>query len=69
MAYCLTKLNHRQIQVWKLLAESHTSKQIAGMLGLQQSTIEWHRAKLKRATKMNLAQLTREAIRIGLIEL
>lgn len=63
------KLSRRQSQVWKLLAESYSSKQIAGLLGIADKTVQWHRCELRRKTKMNLAQLTREALRIGLIEL
>lgn len=63
------KLRPCQIQVWKMLAESFTSKHIALIFGISNKAVEWHRAKLSRKMNMNLAQLTREAIRIGLIEL
>ena len=62
-------MSPRKVQVWKLMATSHNTKQIAGMLGIDKTTVQWHRKELERVTKMNLAQLTCEAIRIGLIEL
>ena len=57
-------LTVRERDVWKMLAESHTTKAIAGVLGLSNKTVEWHRAKLsKKLGAHDLAALTRLAIR------
>jgi DNA-binding NarL/FixJ family response regulator len=47
------KLTEREFQVFKLLGEAHSTKEIAFMLHLSPKTIESHRDKIK--TKLGLA--------------
>ncbi|MFJ2112664.1 MULTISPECIES: response regulator [unclassified Streptomyces] len=59
----------REEEILKLVAEGHTSKEIAGLLLISAKTVERHRANLlqKLGLKDRL-ELTRYAIRAGLIE-
>ena len=57
-------LTVRERDVWKMLAESHTTKAIAGVLGLSNKTVEWHRAIIYRKLNVHdLAALTKAGIR------
>lgn len=62
-------ITDREEQILKLVAEGHTSQQIAGLLVISPKTVERHRANLlaKLGLKDRL-ELTRYAIRVGLIE-
>ena len=54
----------RERNVLQLIAEGHTSKQIAGVLNVSVKTVELHRAALKRKLKLSSsASLVRYAIR------
>jgi DNA-binding CsgD family transcriptional regulator len=54
----------RERNVLQLIAEGHTSKQIAGVLNVSVKTVESHRAALKRKLKLSSsASLVRYAIR------
>ncbi|MEW2132958.1 response regulator transcription factor [Streptomyces sp. NPDC005435] len=59
----------REEEILKLVAEGHTSQQIADILVISPKTVERHRANLlqKLGLKDRL-ELTRYAIRVGLIE-
>ena len=62
-------LTQRDLEVLKLIAEAHTSKEIASMLFISVKTVERHRANI--LTKLGMrdrVELTRYAIRRGLIE-
>jgi len=62
-------LTQRELEVLKLIAEAHTSKEIASMLFISVKTVERHRANI--LTKLGMrdrVELTRYAIRRGLIE-
>ena len=62
------KLGNRERQVLKLVAEGHTSAQIAERLGIVSATVEVHRRNIMRKLNMhNVAELTRYAIRNGLV--
>jgi DNA-binding NarL/FixJ family response regulator len=62
-------LTPRELQVVKLIAEGHSSDQIAEELIISRKTVDHHRANLLRKLGMrNVAELTRYAIRRGLIE-
>ncbi|WP_198671782.1 response regulator [Desertihabitans aurantiacus] len=64
-----TPLTAREEEVVKLIAEGHTSREIARALVISVKTVERHRANV--LTKLGLhdrTQLTRYAIRAGLIE-
>jgi DNA-binding NarL/FixJ family response regulator len=62
-------LTAREDQVLKLIAEGHSSKQIAEVLTISVKTVERHRANILQKLGMrDRTQLTRYAIRAGLIE-
>lgn len=57
------------MEILKLVAEGHTSKQIAEMLFISAKTVERHRANLLQKLGLrDRLELTRYAIRAGLIE-
>ncbi|MGW0775386.1 response regulator [Streptomyces sp. NPDC002835] len=62
-------ITDREEEILKLVAEGHTSKEIADLLFISTKTVERHRANLlaKLGLKDRL-ELTRYAIRAGLIE-
>lgn len=62
-------ITDREEEILKLVAEGHSSKDIAGLLVISVKTVERHRANLlqKLGLKDRL-ELTRYAIRAGLIE-
>jgi DNA-binding NarL/FixJ family response regulator len=62
-------LSARELEVLKLVAEGHSSQQIASLLVISPKTVERHRANI--ADKLELrdrVDLTRYAIRRGLVE-
>jgi DNA-binding NarL/FixJ family response regulator len=62
-------LTAREEEVTKLIAEGHTSKEIAAMLVLSEKTVERHRANiLEKLGLRDRVDLTRYAIRRGLID-
>lgn len=66
----LTQLGGREREVLQLLAEGSTSKQIAVTLHISSRTVETHRRNLmKKLNLHNVAELTRYAIREGLVRL
>ncbi len=61
-------LTPRQREILQLLAEGHSTKQIAHGLGVSVKTVETHRAQLMdRLSIHDLAGLVRYAIRVGLV--
>jgi DNA-binding NarL/FixJ family response regulator len=63
------ELTPREEEIVKLVAEAHTSKQIAAILHLSEKTVENHRANAMRKLGMrDRVELVRYAIRRGLIE-
>jgi DNA-binding NarL/FixJ family response regulator len=64
----LDPLTPREIEVVKLVAEGHTSDEIAGMLFISRKTVDRHRANiLEKLGMRDRVDLTRYAIRRGLI--
>ena len=62
-------LTPRELEVLKLIAEAHTSKEIAGLLFISVKTVERHRANiLEKLGMRDRVELTRYAIRRGLVE-
>jgi DNA-binding NarL/FixJ family response regulator len=62
-------LTARELQVVKLIAEGYTSDEIAGELCISRKTVDRHRANtLDKLGMRNAAELTRYAIRRGLLE-
>ncbi len=61
-------LSRRESEVIKLIAEGHTSKEIAALLVISEKTVERHRANvLTKLGLRNKVDLTRYAIRRGLV--
>ena len=62
-------LTPRELQVVKLIAEGYTSDEIAGELVISRKTVDHHRARiLEKLGMRNGAELTRYAVRRGLVE-
>ena len=62
-------LTPRELEIVKLIAEAHSSKEIAQMLVISIKTVERHRANiLEKLGMRDRVELTRYAIRRGLVE-
>jgi len=62
-------LTPRELEVVQLIAEAHTSEEIADLLVISRKTVERHRANILEKLEMrDRVQLTRYAIRRGLVE-
>lgn len=62
-------LTPRETEVVKLIAEGHTSREIAALLVISEKTVERHRANILEKLEMrDRVDLTRYAIRQGLVE-
>jgi DNA-binding NarL/FixJ family response regulator len=63
------RLTPREVEVLKLVAEGHTSQEIADTLCISIKTVHRHRASLLEKTKLrDRVDLTRYAIKRGLVE-
>ena len=66
----LSELTARQCEVLKMIAEGHTTKEIARRLDISVKTVETHRAQLmERLDIHDIASLVRYALRVGLVKL
>jgi DNA-binding NarL/FixJ family response regulator len=64
----LHKLTDRQVQVLRLVAEGHRTREIAKQLGLSVKTVESHRGEImKRLNMHDVVSLVRYAMRVGLV--
>src|ERR1700688_1434676 len=64
----LERLPPRQREVLQLIAEGHTTKEIAKKLGISPKTTETYRGELMKALDIHdIASLTRYAIRMGVV--
>jgi len=62
-------LTPRELEVVKLIAEGHTSEEIAEQLVISKKTVDRHRANiLEKLGMRNRVELTRYAIRRGLVQ-
>jgi DNA-binding NarL/FixJ family response regulator len=62
-------LTPRETEIVKLVAEGHTSREIAETLVISEKTVERHRANvLEKLGMRDRVELTRYAIRTGLVE-
>jgi DNA-binding NarL/FixJ family response regulator len=62
-------LTPREVEIVQLIAESHTSRDIADLLTISEKTVERHRANiLEKLGLRDRVELTRYAIRRGLVE-
>jgi DNA-binding NarL/FixJ family response regulator len=65
----LSNLSPREKQILQLIAEEHTSGEIAKMLVISEKTVEKHRAKLmEKLSVRNLAGLVRVAVKYRLVD-
>jgi len=65
----LSNLSPREKQILQLIAEEHTSAEIAKMLAISEKTVEKHRAKLmEKLNVRNLAGLVRLAVKYRLVD-
>ena len=63
------RLTPRTRQVLRLIAEGHSTKQIAYAMGISYKTADTHRRALYVSLDLHsIAMLTRYAVRIGLVE-
>ncbi len=63
------QLSNREREVFQLLAEGRSTKEIADMLCVSMSTVKSHRAKIMEKLEIDtLAQLLYFAIQLGLVE-
>jgi DNA-binding NarL/FixJ family response regulator len=64
----LRKLTPRQLEVLRLVAASHTTREIARRLKLSAKTVESHRGEvMKRLAIHDVVALVRYAVRVGLV--
>ncbi|MGE5397737.1 MAG: response regulator [Chitinophagales bacterium] len=64
----LDRITPRQREIWRLIAEGSTTKEIAAELDISVKTVETHRAQLmERLDTRDVAGLVRLAIKTGLI--
>jgi DNA-binding NarL/FixJ family response regulator len=62
-------LTDREREILKLVAESHSTKEIAQKLGISVKTVDNHRTNLMRKLDLHdVASLTRYSLEIGLID-
>jgi DNA-binding NarL/FixJ family response regulator len=62
-------LSPREKEIMQLIAEEHTSNEIAEILCISEKTVEKHRASLMEKLKVrNLAGLVRLAVKYGLVD-
>lgn len=65
----LDSLTQRQREILRLVAEGHTSRDIAEQLSLSVKTVETHRAHImERLGVRDVAGLVRFAVKVGLVE-
>lgn len=63
------ELSGREREVLQLVAEGHSSTEVARALGLSVKTIEGHRGRLMiKLGARNVADLVRHAVRLGLVD-
>jgi len=64
------QLTAREREIFKLIAEGHTSREIAGMLFLSLRTVQGHRLKIMEKLNLhNRTELIKYAMRKGLVSL
>ncbi len=64
----LSKLTQRQREVLQLVAKGCANKEIAGLLGISEKTVDYHKASIKWELSLNsTAELTQFAIRHRII--
>jgi two-component system response regulator NreC len=65
-----TRLSNREREVFQMIAEGRSTKEISEILCVSPSTVKTHRANIMEKLEMdNLSQLIQFAIHIGIVEL
>jgi DNA-binding NarL/FixJ family response regulator len=65
----ISNLSPREKEILQLIAEEHTSNEIAGLLFISEKTVEKHRARLmEKLSVRNLAGLVRMAVKYRLVD-
>lgn len=65
----LENLTHRQTEIVQLIAEGHSTKQIAGLLSVTRKTVETHRQRvMDKLDIRGIVPLTRHAAPTGIVE-
>ena len=65
-----TRLSNREREVFQMIAEGHSTREISDILCVSPSTVKTHRANIMEKLEMdNLSQLIQFAIHIGIVEL
>ena len=63
------KLSNREREVFQMIAEGRTTKEISEILYISPSTVKTHRANIMDKLKIdNISQLIQFAIRVGIVE-
>jgi DNA-binding NarL/FixJ family response regulator len=65
----LASLSPREKEIMQLIAEEHTTAEIAAILSISEKTVEKHRTNLmEKLNTRNIAGLVRQAVKYGLVE-
>ena len=64
------KLSNREREVFQMIAEGHSTKEISDILYVSPSTVKTHRANIMDKLQLqNISQLIQFAIRIGIVDI
>ncbi|UCE56465.1 MAG: response regulator transcription factor [Desulfobacterales bacterium] len=64
-----TKLSNREREVFQMIAEGHSTKEISDILCVSPSTVKTHRANIMEKLQIdNISQLIQFAIRLGIVD-
>jgi two-component system, NarL family, response regulator NreC len=65
-----SKLSNREREVFQMIAESRSTKDIADILFISPSTVKTHRAKIMEKLQIdNMTDLIRLAVRLGIVDI
>lgn len=64
-----TKLSNRERELFQMIAEGHSTKEISGILFISPSTVKTHRSNIMEKLQLdNISQLIQFAIRLGIVD-
>jgi len=65
-----SSLSNREREVFQIIAEGHSTREISEILFISPSTVKTHRSKIMEKLRIeNISQLVQFAIRIGIVDL
>ena len=68
--FLYSQLSNREREVFQMIAEGRSTKEISDILCVSPSTIKTHRSNIMEKLKMNnISQLIQFAIHLGLVEI